>query len=116
MYEHGLYTTTTATPANAALLEIPEGFAGQVIANVIGLQTDGTGVVSGQMIATFYKIASLNFGTITDVHKDVSGITGADFTIINDSENIAVEVTGTTDAINWNVQTELFMSNFTTLP
>lgn len=116
-YEHTPYETTNATPVNAFLVEIPDSFAGLYEVDLITLNSDGSAAVSYKAAVTFSKVGTLTLGAITTIHTDIGGITGLGVNIVNDSDNIAIELTGVAaTTLVWIARTNLLTTNYTALP
>jgi hypothetical protein len=114
IYEFTPYQTTDATPVNAFKFMLLDGFGGMMVVDIIGVADDGSGAVSGRLIVNLMKFSTLTMGTPTVVHSDTSF---ASFALVNDSENLAVEITGhATKTVIWIVKIELLTTNASATP
>lgn len=93
------YQTTNATPVIVLVIEVEQYNGGFYEIEVVGVEVTGTGKISGKQIIGFWKDTTLTLDTPSILH-DEDGI-GASWQAINDSENIAVELTGIVGTINW---------------
>lgn len=112
LYNHAeSFTTADATPTTALVVEIPEYSAGFIEVEVAALLEDGTAKFSAKWIVGIHKTTTLTIDT-EDVLHTQNGIAGASFTVIDDSDNPAIEITGVAaTSIVWAVRTREFILN-----
>lgn len=114
LYNHAdTFSTSDATPTTALVVEVAEYSAGFIEVEVAAMVDDGSAKFSAKWIVGIFKDTALVIDTENVLHS-VNGIAGASFSVINDSDNPAIEVTGVAATnIAWAVRTREYLLNIT---
>lgn len=110
------YETSDATPVTILTIDIPEYSAGHLEVDVVAMLEDGSDKYTSKSIVGFRKDTVLVFDAADFPHDENALL--ADYSVVNDSENASVELTGVAaTAILWQVRVSQFIMTITpTLP
>lgn len=115
IYNHGLVTSSDATPVAIGNIEVPDFVSGWLKIDASSIVTDGSANNGGEYRVKFSKNGTLTVGTLSTVWE--SNDNAASISVSADvNENILIEGTGiAATEINWMVRTQIIQQDFTAL-